>query len=63
MEIKQIAAERVRSLRARLGLSQEAMSRAYHIPRRTIQNWEGGVNEPPEYVLQMLEEIAALRQE
>lgn len=55
-------AQRVRELRARLGLSQAAMYEVYHIPRRTVQDWEAGRREPPEYVLYMLEELAALRQ-
>lgn len=52
-------AEKVRAIRKSLGLTQQAMSEAYGIPKRTIENWEGGKTEPPAYVLTMLEIIAA----
>ena len=54
-------AQRVRELRARLGLSQAAMYEVYHIPRRTVQDWESGRREPPEYVVRMLEVIVAMQ--
>lgn len=48
--------ERVKELRASTGLSQAAFGKAYGgIPRRTIQNWEAGINVPPPYVLTLLE--------
>lgn len=54
-------AQRVRELRARLGLSQAGMYEVYAIPRRTIQDWEAGRREPPEYVVRMLEVIVAMQ--
>lgn len=48
-------AEQIRAIRARTGLSQEAFSRAYEIPRRTIQDWERGLRTPPPYVIRLLE--------
>lgn len=44
----------VKELRAYVGMSQERFSDYVGIPKRTIQNWEGGVSECPEYVLLLL---------
>lgn len=60
-EFVKSASEQVKELRVKTGLSQAAFARAYGIPRRTVENWESGVNEPPSYVLSMLSEIVALR--
>ena len=53
------AAEKVKELRAALGLSQVKFAERYGIPRRTVENWESGVTIPPDYVLAMLERIVA----
>ena len=45
----------IKKLRQQTGLSQQAFAERYHIPKRTIENWERGVNEPPPYVLELLE--------
>ena len=42
--------------RKKLQLSQVEFSEIYHIPKKTIQNWEQGVKLPPEYVFELLEE-------
>lgn len=47
----------IRELRAITGLSAQKFGDKYGIPLRTIQNWEGGVNNPPEYVLGLLERV------
>ena len=47
MEIKQ--------LRMVSGLSQQAFSDKYKIPKRSIENWESGKRTPPEYVISLLE--------
>lgn len=44
----------VRALRAKSGLTQQGFSDEYGIPKRTIGNWEAGINEPPEYVIALL---------
>ena len=49
-------AEKIRDIRHRTGLSQKAFAARYKIPRRTIENWESGVNTPPAYVINLLEE-------
>lgn len=52
-------ARRAKALRLRLGLTQTGMTERFGIPRRTIQEWEAGRRVPPEYVLRMLEALAA----
>lgn len=44
----------VRTLRAKTGLTQQGFSDEYGIPKRTISNWEAGVNTPPDYVITLL---------
>lgn len=41
---------KIREARKAAGLSQRRMAEMMGIPRRTIENWESGVNTPPEYV-------------
>ena len=41
---------RIKEARIAAGLSQRRMAEMMGIPRRTIENWESGVNTPPEYV-------------
>lgn len=38
-----------------LGDTQGEFAARYHIPFRTIQNWEAGVRNPPEYIVSLLE--------
>lgn len=57
MTKKQTKAERVKQIRARTGLSQTAFGEVYSIPMRTIQNWENGVTEAPDYVVQLLTRV------
>ena len=45
----------VKELRMLSGLSQQAFSDKYKIPKRSIENWEGGKRNPPEYVINLLE--------
>ena len=47
----------IKELRALTGLSQQAFSEKYGIPKRSIENWEGGKRNPPEYVIKLLERI------
>ena len=50
-------ADRIKAIRKLTELSQTKFGERYGIPMRTIQNWETGVSEAPEYVLDMLEQI------
>lgn len=43
-------AEELKQARAATGLSQQAMADKMLIPKRTIQDWEGGQRTPPPYV-------------
>jgi len=45
----------VRELRTLTGLTQAAFSKKYHIPKRTLENWEGGQRSPSETILYLLE--------
>lgn len=51
------AAERIKEIRQRTGLSQAKFCEAYGIPKRTLEDWEGGRRNPPEYVIAMLDKI------
>lgn len=41
-------------IRKEMGLTLKQVSDLYCIPYRTVQNWEYGINNPPEYVLKMI---------
>lgn len=45
----------IKELRTLSGLSQQAFSDKYKIPKRSIENWESGKRTPPEYVISLLE--------
>ncbi|MCR5783136.1 MAG: helix-turn-helix domain-containing protein [Clostridia bacterium] len=45
----------IREMRAQLGETQSEFAARYNIPFRTVQNWEAGVRNPPEYVTDLLE--------
>ena len=45
----------IKEIRALTGLSQVKFGEKYGIPRRTIEDWEAGVNHPPTYVIELLE--------
>lgn len=45
----------IREMRAELGDTQSEFAERYHIPFRTIQNWETGVRKPSEYIVSLLE--------
>lgn len=48
-------------IRQMSGLTQDAFSRKYGIPKRSIENWEAtsdaAYREPPEYLLKLLERV------
>ncbi len=45
----------IREMRTRLGDTQSEFAARFHIPFRTIQNWETGVRKPSDYILYLLE--------
>lgn len=46
-----------KEIRAMTGLSQQKFGDKYHIPKRTVENWEMGTTVPPEYVMELLERV------
>ena len=50
-----LAAYDVRMIRSQTGLTQQQFAEKYGIPIRTLQNWECGHRQPPEYVSDLLQ--------
>lgn len=46
----------IRELRKQLGDTQSEFAARYHIPFRTVQNWEAGTRKPPEYIEALLKD-------
>jgi len=46
---------RIKELRKLTGLSQAAFALRFQIPRRTLENWERGVNQCPDYTVELLD--------
>ncbi len=55
MNDERTAAEWIKEIRERTGLSQAKFGARYGIPMRTVQDWERGVRTPPPYVVTMLD--------
>lgn len=49
--------KKILELRKRTGLSQVKFGKFYNIPLRTIQGWEEGTRESPDYLVQLLERV------
>lgn len=47
----------VRDLLAKHRLTQTDLAKRFNIPLRTVQNWAGGVNTPPPYLVPMMDEL------
>lgn len=54
--------EAIKALRASTGLSQKAFAEKFDIPKRTIENWEGGQTDPPGYVVRLLKQAIEAEQ-
>lgn len=51
--------EKLKELRARAGLSQQAIADRTLVPKRTFEKWEAGERTPPPYVQRfILNELA-----
>ncbi len=48
---------RIKKLRKQTKLTQTKFGELFGIPLRTIQEWESGERKPPEYVIDMIEEL------
>ena len=44
----------IKELREKTGMTQKAFSEWLNIPHRTVQNWEGGQRQCPEYVVELI---------
>lgn len=44
----------IRELRKRYKLTQKALSELTGIPKRTIESWEGGQRNPPEWTVALV---------
>ena len=47
----------IKELCTEYGMGQTELARRFGIPVRTIQNWHAGVRNPPDYVVNMMEEL------
>lgn len=45
----------VKEIRSLTGLSQARFAEKYGIPKRTLEKWEQGENNPPTYLVKLLE--------
>lgn len=46
--------DELKELRKQNNITQEGLSKLLEVPKRTIENWEGGINKPPEYVQKLI---------
>lgn len=47
-------AEKIKELREQMGMNRKEFCDYFDIPYRTVQDWEGGKREMPDYVLRLL---------
>jgi transcriptional regulator with XRE-family HTH domain len=47
-------AEKLKEARKAAGLTQKTMVELMLMPRRTLEDWERGINEPPEYIKRLV---------
>ena len=45
----------IKELRTACGMTQQAFSEYFNIPKRSIENWEIGVSNPPKYLAPLME--------
>ena len=50
---------KIQVIRSRSGLSQRRFADKYNIPVRTLQQWEQNVQNPPQYLVEMLQKLEA----
>lgn len=55
LSAEQCKMTKIKEIRKLTGLSQAKFAEKYHIPKRTLENWEEGTNDAPKYVLELLE--------
>lgn len=52
-----IPVNNILQIRKRTGLSQAKFCEKYEIPKRTLENWEQGSRECPEYLVKLLDRV------
>lgn len=50
----------VKEMRVKMGLSQSKFANYLGVPIATLQTWEQGIHNPPEYVLLLIERVLKL---
>lgn len=45
----------IKELRKKTGLTQARFAELLNIPKRSIENWEGGKNKPPKYLVKLID--------
>lgn len=45
----------IKELRTAAGMTQQAFSDYFGIPKRSVENWEYGKTEPPVYLIELIE--------
>lgn len=53
----------IKELRAGTGMSQQAFGDLLHIPKRTIEDWERDLRQPPEYLIFLIQFFLTHRSE
>ncbi len=61
MERKARIASLIKKLREESGMSRKEFAKVYGMPVRTLEEWEVGRRNPPEYVVRMLAYIVRLQ--
>lgn len=46
---------KIKDLRTASGMTQQAFSEYFEIPKRTIEDWEAGRRKPAEYIEKLIE--------
>lgn len=55
---------KLKETRVSLGFTQKQVAEMLGIPKRTIENWEGGVNKCPDYVERLIiEKLQRIKEE
>lgn len=47
-------------IRGLLGINRTEFARRYHIPLRTLEHWDAGDRQPPEWALFVLERLVKM---
>lgn len=55
-------ADKIKSIRERTGLNRKEFSEYAGIPLRTLEDWEAGRRNPPEYIPRLLEYMILYKQ-